>query len=112
MGAVTNTGPGGYSVALTTGNFAGTEHLIVTVDDGVRKVVLMPRPEIRVGRCPADFDGDGDNATDADIEAFFACLAGSCCATCLTADFDQDGDVGTDADIELFIRLLGAGCGP
>jgi hypothetical protein len=112
VGAVTNTGPGGYSVALTTGNFAGTEHLIVTVDDGVRKVVLMPRPEIRVGRCPADFDGDGDNATDADIEAFFACLAGSCCATCLTADFDQDGDVGTDADIELFIRLLGAGCGP
>ena len=29
--------------------------------------------------CSADFDGDGDVGTDADIEAFFACLAGNCC---------------------------------
>jgi hypothetical protein len=57
----------------------------------------------------ADFNGDGDIGTDADIEAFFACLGGSCCATCGTADFNGDGDVGTDADIESFFRVLGGG---
>jgi hypothetical protein len=57
----------------------------------------------------ADFDGDGDTGTDADIEAFFACLGGNCCVTCGTADFDGDGDVGTDADIEAFFRVLGGG---
>ncbi len=57
----------------------------------------------------ADFDGDGDTGTDADIEAFFACLAGNCCATCATADFDADGDTGTDADIEAFFRVLAGG---
>ncbi len=59
----------------------------------------------------ADFDGDGDVGTDADIEAFFACLGGNCCATCFPggADFNQDGDVGTDADIEAFFRVLGGG---
>jgi formylglycine-generating enzyme len=57
----------------------------------------------------ADFNCDGDVGTDADIEAFFACLAGSCpnlpCSS--TADFNGDGDVGTDADIEAFFRVLG-----
>ncbi len=68
----------------------------------------------RVG-CPAcgtaDFDGDGDIGTDADIEAFFACLAGNCCATCYAggADFNADGDIGTDADIEAFFRVLAGG---
>ncbi len=57
----------------------------------------------------ADFDGDGDIGTDADIEAFFACLAGNCCATCGTADFNADGDIGTDADIEAFFRVLSGG---
>jgi uncharacterized membrane protein len=59
----------------------------------------------------ADFDGDGDSGTDADIEAFFACLAGSCCAGCwhLGADFNADGDSGTDADIEAFFRVLAGG---
>jgi aminopeptidase N len=59
----------------------------------------------------SDFDGDGDAGTDADIEAFFACLAGSCCPTCwhLGADFDADGDSGTDADIEAFFRVLAGG---
>jgi hypothetical protein len=75
-------------------------------------------PEITVtyspGRPPcgtADFDGDGDVGTDADIEACFACLGGHCCDTCfeLGADFDADGDVGTDADIESFFRVLAGG---
>jgi hypothetical protein len=59
----------------------------------------------------ADFDCDGDSGTDADIEAFFACIAGSCpaapCAS--TADFNMDGDSGTDADIESFFRVLAGG---
>jgi hypothetical protein len=59
----------------------------------------------------ADFDCDGDVGTDADIESFFACLAGTCpappCGS--TADFNGDGDVGTDADIEAFFRVLAGG---
>jgi hypothetical protein len=57
----------------------------------------------------ADFNHDGDIGTDADIEAFFACLSGNCCASCDTADFNGDGDVGTDADIEAFFRVLAGG---
>jgi hypothetical protein len=59
----------------------------------------------------ADFDCDGDVGTDADIEAFFACLAGNCPASpCRnSADFNADGDVGTDADIEAFFRVLAGG---
>jgi hypothetical protein len=59
--------------------------------------------------CSADFNNDGDVGTDADIDAFFACLGGNCCATCGSADFNGDGDVGTDADIESFFRVLGGG---
>jgi hypothetical protein len=59
--------------------------------------------------CTPDFNGDGDVGTDADIEAFFECLAGSCCASCGSPDFNGDGDVGTDADIESFFRVLAGG---
>jgi hypothetical protein len=59
--------------------------------------------------CRADFNGDGDTGTDYDIDAFFSCLAGNCCATCGSADFNGDGDSGTDADIEAFFRVLAGG---
>jgi hypothetical protein len=59
--------------------------------------------------CIEDFDGDCDAGTDADIEAFFACIGGQCCAACGSADFDGDGDVATDADIEAFFRVLAGG---
>ncbi len=58
--------------------------------------------------CSRDYDGDGDVGTDADIEAFFRCLAGECCVRC-TADFDGDGEPGADADIEAFFRVLAGG---
>jgi hypothetical protein len=61
------------------------------------------------GTCSADFDHDGDSATDADIQAFFRALAGSICASCGSPDFNGDGDVGTDADIESFFRVLAGG---
>jgi hypothetical protein len=57
----------------------------------------------------SDFNNDGDSGTDADIEAFFGCLAGDCCPTCQTSDFNGDGDFGTDADIEAFFRVLAGG---
>jgi hypothetical protein len=57
----------------------------------------------------SDFDNDGDTGTDADIETFFACLAGDCCPACGSSDFNGDGDVGTDADIEAFFRVLAGG---
>jgi hypothetical protein len=58
-----------------------------------------------------DFNGDGDFGTDADIESFFACLAGDCCCHCFCqgSDFNGDGDFGTDADIEAFFRVLAGG---
>jgi hypothetical protein len=60
--------------------------------------------------CRGDYNGDGDTGTDADIEAFFACVAGDCCPACPSdADFNCDGDVGTDADIESFFRVLAGG---
>jgi hypothetical protein len=59
--------------------------------------------------CSADFNNDGDTGTDADIEAYFACLSGNCCDTCGSADFNGDGDVGTDGDIESFFRVLAGG---
>ncbi len=59
----------------------------------------------------ADFNCDGDVGTDADINAFFACLSGSCPpAPCNnSADFNGDGDVGTDLDIDAFFRVLSGG---
>jgi probable HAF family extracellular repeat protein len=57
----------------------------------------------------ADFNHDGDSATDLDIEDFFRCIAGNCCATCDSADFNGDGDYATDADIEAFFRVLAGG---
>jgi hypothetical protein len=59
----------------------------------------------------ADFNCDGDTGTDADIESFFACIAGTCPPLPCTsdADFNGDGDVGTDADIEAFFRVLAGG---
>jgi hypothetical protein len=67
---------------------------------------FLARP---VRTCTADFNGDGALGTDADIEAFFACLSGNCCGSCASADFNGDGAVGTDADIEGFFRVLSGG---
>jgi hypothetical protein len=81
-----------------------------TVSVGAATVV----PQIYlVGRIPtcgtADINNDDIPGTNQDIEAFFACLGGHCCATCQTADFNSDGDFGTDQDIEAFFRVLAGG---
>jgi hypothetical protein len=73
--------------------------------------VLVSNADCALACGTSDFNGDGDFGTDADIEAFFACLAGNCCATCYAggSDFNADGDFGTDADIESFFRVLAGG---
>jgi hypothetical protein len=73
-----------------------------------RQLALFPSPPF----CgSADFNCDGSIGTDADIEAFFACLSGVCPPPpCLNGpDFNGDGAIGTDADIEAFFRVLGGG---
>jgi uncharacterized membrane protein len=77
-------------------------------------VIELPRAQCGGVCCPdVDFNCDGDVGTDADIEAFFACLAGNCppppcCHN--SVDINGDGDVGTDADIEAWFRELAGGC--
>jgi len=100
-------------------NFRTSQHYVngapptVMVDemDWETYQLLANLPPGDTGICNSDFNGDGDYGTDADIEAFFACLGGDCCLTCyvLGADFNGDGDWGTDADIEAFFRVLGGG---
>jgi len=85
-------------VASDTGSASAVE---AAIDEAGARLYGCPRT--------ADFDGDGDVGTDMDIEAFFAALGGSTCATCDSADYDGDGDVGTDLDIEEFFRILGGG---
>src|SRR5262245_11298858 len=72
----------------------------------IRGFLLTP---ITAAPCSPDFNNDGDSGTDADIESFFACLAGHCCAYCAGPDFNNNGDSGTDADIESFFRVLAGG---
>jgi hypothetical protein len=87
----------GQDVVNPPANAAGTALLRIT-------------PVAPPACCLNDFNRDGDVGTDADIEDFFACLGGDCCANCPpNADFNCDGDVGTDADIESFFRVLAGG---
>jgi hypothetical protein len=89
------------------------------INDRGQVIVRVYSPEIGdvpalftpIGCGTADFNGDSDFGTDQDIEAFFACLAGSCCPSCFPggADFNRDGDSGTDQDIEAFFRVLSGG---
>jgi hypothetical protein len=74
-------------------------------------LIRIPLPSTGPTCDSADFDCDGDTGTDADIEAFFACLSGNCpAAPCGNdSDFNNDGDTGTDADIEAFFRILSGG---
>ncbi len=87
--------------------------VVAAYSDGPSLTLTRINPDGTVGNpCgTADFDGDGDFGTDFDIQAFFACLGGNCCAACFPggSDFNGDGDFGTDADIESFFRVLSGG---
>jgi uncharacterized membrane protein len=82
----------------------------VIVGNGTDAQGLFEGWIVTLPRCgSADFNHDGAVATDADIEDFFACIAGSCCPTCGSPDFNADGAIATDADIEAFFRVLAGG---
>ncbi|HYE63407.1 MAG TPA: hypothetical protein VD997_15550 [Phycisphaerales bacterium] len=101
---------------LTTRGIAGSAAL-TGAEYSTTALITTPAPLMGGGNpaeeatvyCSADFNGDEDVGTDADIEAFFACLGGHCCKECGDADFNHDGDIGTDQDIEAFFRVLGGG---
>lgn len=92
VGAVTDVGGGVFSVALTATGIVGVDRYDVRVDDGVRPVVLMPRPRVTVVDCPSDFNHDGVvNSTDVSdfINQWFADQAGGT----LVSDYNGDGTV-------------------
>jgi hypothetical protein len=47
IGDVSDNGDGTFTVSLTTGEGSGTDRFVVTVDDGLRPVVLMPNPSLQ-----------------------------------------------------------------
>jgi len=97
------------SIAVDNSDPSGAATVMEPYGTGFTGGIFVGAP-IAPNRCQsADFNRDGDFGTDADIEAFFACLAGNCCNACVGADFNLDGDIGTDADIEAFFRVLGGG---
>jgi hypothetical protein len=108
-------GPGASDYTIGVENATGAVATIIQASDigtGHTARLLTYVPASCGPVCgSADFDCDGDTATDADIEAFFRCVAGNCPALPCTsiADFDGDGDSATDADIEAFFRVLAGG---
>jgi probable HAF family extracellular repeat protein len=103
--------PAGSNWLLYSANGISDNGLIVGegLHNGVIRGFLLTPTTPTTPTCTADFNGDGDSGTDADIESFFACLSGTCCTSCGRADFNNDGDSGTDADIESFFRVLAGG---
>jgi glucose/arabinose dehydrogenase len=107
---------GSFANISSFGEDAAGEMYICSIPSSSNGLVHRIVPGTAVPNChqvcgSADFNCDGDIGTDADIEAFFACLGGTCpLPPCFnSADFNGDGDIGTDADIEAFFRVLGGG---
>jgi hypothetical protein len=98
--------PGMQAMTTIDPNGPGPAHTILAVGGALSAHVFAASADCH---CNPDFNHDGDAATDADIEAFFACMAGNCCAACDSADYNGDGDAGTDSDIESFFRVLSGG---
>ena len=99
------------TISPATAGLAGDYSCVVTNTCGNQPSNAASLTIEQTGCGTSDFDGDGDFGTDSDIEAFFSCLGGNCCAACYPGggDFNADGDVGTDSDIESFFRVLGGG---
>ncbi|HYE60405.1 MAG TPA: hypothetical protein VD997_00285 [Phycisphaerales bacterium] len=104
-GSPANTGDTVWTVNTSTG-VLGPFTPGVTYAGDYRGIAWVPPPPPPCGS--SDYNGDGDAATDQDIEAFFACMGGHCCEGCLV-DFNGDGDDATDQDIEAFFRVIGGG---
>ena len=103
IGPVVDVGGGAYEVQLVGTGAVGNDVYVVTANDGVRPVVVMPVPKF-VASAPADFDTDGD-VDENDWALFAGCMTGpgnpvdgACSAT------DIDGD--TDADFRDFAKFM------
>jgi hypothetical protein len=102
IGPVVDTSDGTFAISLEHGAVTGTDRFVVTVNDSIRPVVLMPNPVLRLA---AFGDLDGDGIVDLDDYTLFAeCVTGPCEGTpcdpppgdddcCVFADVDGDGDV-------------------
>jgi ferredoxin len=92
-----------------TGQFISPDERVTGTSPGRSLAVWLRGTSTGRVECTADFDGNSDAGTDADIEAFFACLEGACCGSCASPDVDGDGTPGTDSDIESFFSVLAGG---
>ncbi|UCD73824.1 MAG: DUF1028 domain-containing protein [Phycisphaerales bacterium] len=104
IGEVIDNGDGTWSVVLTAGNYCGIDLFVVTIDDGIRPVILMPEPMLEYC-CRADIDC----SREVDIDDVFAVLANwGPCDSCLE---DVNGDGMVDID-DIFAVLADWGpCG-
>lgn len=110
IGTVQDLGGGSYAVELTSGEVTGVDRYRITVDDGIRPVVLMPEPRLGIyGLGDLNCDGVVNNF---DIDAFVAALVDPAgysdaypdCSGSL-GDVNQDG-VLNNFDIDGFVDLL------
>jgi hypothetical protein len=102
---VTSLGGGIFQATLNSDGGVGRDRLQITVNDGVRPVVLLPIPELLFAK-HSDLDTDGDTDLD-DYNAFSACLLGPTQPIvdplCLMADINRDSQVDL-VDADLFLR--------
>lgn len=110
IGEVADHGDGTYTVTLTAGTSAGVDRFLVTADDGVRPVILLPQPVLPYYAF-GDVDCDG-RVNNFDIRPFVLALGDAegyaeqhpDCNRVL-ADCNRDGVVDR-FDISGFVELL------
>ena len=110
IGSAVNNGDGTFSVLLTAGTHAGLDRFRVTINDGVRPVILMP--DARLTYFPlGDLNCDG-SIDGRDIDPFVLALISPQLYAqqyplCYAGNADLNADGAADlADIELFVSLL------